>query len=152
MLCHYKMSKDWVMMAIVSAILFGIGDFIVVYSEDKRMNIITLYVTYTILIGLLNLIYLIVFRTDSIKDIYNFGIFQWNIVLGLCFFYFFAYMLHFFAIQKASNPGYANALVMFHVIVLTMLSYYFLSKPLNIMTMMGIGLIFVGGYLVTMYS
>jgi len=146
------MMKDWVLMAIVSAIFFGLGDFIVVFSEDRRMNVITLYITYTIMIGFLNLLYLIVFKKDAIKDIYEFGYIQWSIVFGLCFFYFLAYMLHFVAIQKASNPGYANALVMFHVIVLTMLSYYILSKPLNSATITGIGLIFVGGYLVTLYS
>lgn len=146
------MLKDWVIMAIVSAVFFGIGDFLVVFSEERRMNVVTLYITYTILIGLLNLVYLLAFRKDSIKQIYDFDTSQWNIVFGLCFFYFLAYMLHFVAIQKASNPGYANALVMFHVIVLTMMSYYILSRPLNAMTVAGIGLIFAGGYLVTMYS
>lgn len=145
------MFQDWVLMAMVSAIFFGIGDFLVVYSESKKMDVITLYVTYTILIGLLNVLYLL-YRKDAISDIYNFGKVQWSLVLGMCFFYFIAYMLHFVAIQRATNPGYANALVMFHVIVLTMLSYYLLSKPLNSKTMMGIGLIFVGGYLVTLYS
>lgn len=144
--------KDWVIMAIISAVFFGLGDFIVVFSEERKMNVITLYITYTILIGIVNLLFLILFKKDGIKDISNFGNIQWSIVIGLCFFYFLAYMLHFVAIQKASNPGYANALVMFHVIVLTAMSYIFLGKPINRYAMFGISLIFIGGYFVTMYS
>lgn len=143
--------KGWVIMAGVSAILFGLGDFIVVYSDTKKMDVVTLYVTYTILIGLLNLIYLLIKR-DGVKTIMGFGGGDWKIVVGLCVTYFAAYLLHFIAIQRASNPGYANALVMFHVVVLTLLSYYLLAKPLNAKAVIGMVLIFIGSGLVTLYS
>lgn len=139
-------------MAMISAIFFGIGDFIVVFSEQKKMDVITLYMTYTIVIGAINLLYLVLFKKESIKDIIAFNTIDWTIVAGLSFFYFLAYMLHFIAIQKATNPGYANALVMLHVIVLTMLSYFLLSKPLDYRAVFGIGVMFIGGYLVTMYA
>jgi uncharacterized membrane protein len=143
---------NWALLAIISAILFGLGDFIVVYSEKKKMDVVTLYITYTIIIGLLNLIYLFFFKKESIPQIIAFSQKQWLLIAGLCVTYLFAYLLHFVAIQKASNPGYANALVMFHVVVLTGLSYMYLAKPLNSQAIIGIGLIFVGGAMVTMYS
>lgn len=143
--------QSWIYLSIVSAILFGLGDFIVVYSA-KKMNVLTLYVTYTILIGLINLIYLLFFHQNGVSQIRSFGSTEWMIVAGLCLMYFFAYMSHFYAIQQATNPGYANALVMFHVVVLTALSYFFLAKPVNPKALIGVGLIFVGGWLVTLFS
>jgi drug/metabolite transporter (DMT)-like permease len=144
--------KLWVLLAITSAILFGLGDFLVVYSEQQKMDVITLYVTYTIIIGLINLIYLIFFRKSMLSQVQKFTRNEWAIVAGLCVMYFLAYMLHFVAIQQASNPGYANALVMFHVIVLTALSYWFLSKPVNMKALIGVGFVFVGGWLITLFS
>lgn len=143
---------NWVLLAIIAAVLFGLGDFIVVYSEVQKMDVITLYITYTILIGLINLIYLLFFRRSSFNQIRKFNSKEWLIVIGLCLMYFFAYMSHFVAIQQATNPGYANALVMFHVIVLTGLSYYFLAKPVNPKALFGVGLIFIGGWLVTLFA
>jgi len=142
------MIPNWAKLAIASAILFGLGDFLVVYSEGKKMDVVTLYITYTIIIGLLNLLYLLLFKKDSVSQILSFRFNEWTIVAGLCLTYLFAYLLHFIAIQKASNPGYANALVMFHVAVLTILSYLFLAKPLGVTAVMGIVLIFIGGALV----
>lgn len=142
----------WVLLAALSALFFGLGDFIVVTSENLKMDVVTLYMTYTILIGLLNLLYLVLFRNWSIQAIKEFSSKQWWIVFGLCFFYFFAYMMHFVAIQEATNPGYANALIMLHLVILTLLSWYYLSKPLNSMTVMGIILIFIGGFFVTVYA
>lgn len=144
--------QAWVWLAIASAVFFGLGDYLVVYSEQRKMNVITLYVTYTILIGLANLVYLLWFRKNGVRDVVSFTKEQWLIVVGLCVLYFFAYMMHFVSIQRATNPGYANALVMFHVVVLTMLSYWFLGKPLNAKAVGGIALIFIGGWLVTMNS
>jgi uncharacterized membrane protein len=138
----------WAHIAMISAILFGLGDFIVVYSEKNKTDVVTLYITYTIVIGLLNLIYLLVFKKDSVPHIMNFNRNEWMIVAGLCVTYLFAYLLHFVAIQKATNPGYANALVMFHVVVLTLLSWWFLAKPISAQAVIGIGLIFVGCTLV----
>lgn len=142
----------WVILAVLSAIFFGLGDFIVVMSENRNLDIMTLYITYTILIGLLNLLYLVLFKRKSITTIKEFSLNQWWIVLGLCFFYFFAYMMHFIAIQEATNPGYANALIMFHLVILTLLSWYYLSKPLNSMTVFGIILTLIGGFFVTIYA
>src|SRR6187551_989689 len=94
---------NWIFLAVVSAVFFGLGDFIVVYSEHLKMNVVTLYVTYTVMIGLLNLLYLLFIRTDSISEILQFTSVDWSIVVGLCFFYFLAYLLHFVALQKAEN-------------------------------------------------
>jgi uncharacterized membrane protein len=142
---------NWVTLAALSAILFGLGDYIVVFSEQRKMDVITLYITYTVLIGLVNLIYLVFFHKNA-KDVLKFGSTEWAIVAGLCVCYFLAYMLHFVALQKAPNPGYANALVMFHVVILTALSVIYLKKPVNLPSVIGIALMFVGGWLLTVYA
>ena len=144
--------KKWVLLAIAAAVLFGLGDFIVVYSEKQNMDVITLYVTYTILIGVINLIYLLGFHKNGVETIKKFDFSDWSVVGLLCVTYFFAYIMHFIAIQTATNPGYANALVMFHVVVLTGLSTLVLGKPLSKEALGGIALMFVGGYFVTTHS
>ena len=143
---------NWIFLALFSALMFGLGDFFVVWSGDKKMDVITLYILYTIIIGIINLIYLIFFRSDSIPSIYKYTQTEWIIVALFCITYLLAYLLHFIAIQKAANPGYASALVMFHVLVLTGLSYWVLSKPLNKYTGLGIILTLGGAFLVTNYS
>lgn len=143
---------NWVAFAVISAVAFGLGDFIVVYSENKKVDVVTLYITYTILIGLLNFAYLVFFQPGKIKKIVSFEFSEWMIVGGLCLTYLAAYLLHFVSIQRATNPGYANALVMFHVVVLTLLSYWFLAKPLNALSIFGMVLIFVGGVIITLQS
>ena len=143
------MLETWVYLAIAAAILFGLGDFIVVYSEKENMNIITLYALYTISIGILNLLYLTFVSKDAINTIKKFKFNDWSVVFALCLTYFFAYILHFIAIQTATNPGYANALVMFHVVVLTGLSTLLLDKPLSSRATIGIGIMFIGAYFVS---
>lgn len=142
----------WVGLAILSAILFGLADFIVVLSERKSMDVISLYFTYSIIVGLVSLVFVLLFKKSVIEETIKYNRTQWSLVLGMCFLYFIAYILHFIALQKAPNPGYANALIMFHVIVLTLLSCYFLSKPINNLTIFGIAMMFVGGYFVTLYA
>lgn len=146
------MKNLWIGLAAISAIAFGLGDFIVVYSESKKIDVVTLYILYTILIGLMNLAYVILFRRETLRKISSFDVSKWMIVVGLCVTYLIAYLLHFVAIQQATNPGYANALVMFHVVVLTLLSYWFLSKPLGTQSVIGIALMFIGGLFITLGS
>ena len=143
---------NWAALAAFSAITFGLGDFIVVLSEQKKMDVITLYAVYTIVVGIFSAIYLTMFRSGAIKQVLNFSSVEWLIVGTFSILYFVAYLSHFVAIQKAPNPGYANALIMFHVVILTLLAYYFLNKPLNSMTILGISVTFVGAYIVTQYS
>jgi drug/metabolite transporter (DMT)-like permease len=141
--------QNWIFLSGFAAITFGIGDFIVVLSEQKNMDVFTLYMTYNILVGLLSFVYLFVMERNSFDQIINFSNIEWLIVFAFSFFYFFAYMSHFRALQKAPNPGYSNTLIMFHVVVLTLLSYYFINKPLNWKTVVGILVTFIGAYIVT---
>jgi drug/metabolite transporter (DMT)-like permease len=143
---------NWIFLAIFSAITFGLGDFIVVLSEQRKMDVITLYNVYTVIVGILSAIYLFVIKKNGVKQVVNFSSIEWLIVGAFSFLYFFAYVAHFIAIQKAPNPGYANSLIMFHVVILTVLAYYFLGKPLNSMTVVGMAITFVGAYIVTQYS
>lgn len=141
--------ENWVFLSSFAAITFGLGDFIVVLSEEKKMDVFTLYMTYSVVVGILSLIIMVAVEKDSIKQVINFSKIEWGIVFAFSFLYFFAYMSHFKALQKAPNPGYSNALIMFHVVILTLFSYVFLKKPLNWKTSVGIAITFFGAYIVT---
>jgi len=143
---------NWVFLSAFAAITFGLGDFIVVLSEQMKMDVFTLYMTYTIVVGFLSLLYMVTMQKDSVQQITNFSNIEWTIVSAFSILYFFAYMSHFKALQEAPNPGYSNALIMFHVAILTLLSYFFLSKPLNWKTVVGILITFIGAYIVTKYA
>lgn len=140
---------NWVFLSSFAAITFGLGDFIVVLSEEKKMDVFTLYMTYSIVVGILSLILMVAVEKNSINQIINFSKTEWGIVFAFSFLYFFAYMSHFKALQKAPNPGYSNTLIMFHVVILTLFSYVFLKKPLNWKTSVGIAITFIGAYIVT---
>lgn len=140
---------NWVFLSAFAALTFGIGDFIVVLSEDIGMDVFTLYMAYNIIVGIFCLLYMLLIHDNSIEDIIGFNNKEWIIVLFFSVFYFVAYLSHFKALQKAPNPGYSNALIMFHVVILTLLSYYILSRPLNSMAILGIVVSFVGAYIVT---
>jgi len=147
-----ELFRNWIFLSAFAAITFGLGDFIVVLSEEKKMDVLTLYMVYTVVVGLFSLFYLSLMRKDSLEQVKNFSYIEWTIVAAFSFLYFFAYMSHFMALQKAPNPGYSNALIMFHVIILTLLSYLFLNKPLNWKTVMGIVITFIGANIVTTYA
>ena len=144
--------NNWIFLASFAAITFGLGDFIVVLSGEKNMDIFNLYMAYNIIVGLVSLVFLYLVKRDSFNKIKNFSGFEWLIVLSFSILYYSAYMSHFIALQKAPNPGYSNALIMFHVVILTLLSVVFLNKPLNWLTTLGIGISFVGAYMVILYS
>ena len=144
-----ELSQNWIFLSAFAAITFGIGDFIVVLSEQKNMDVFSLYMAYNILVGFLCLIYLLSMEKNSFNQIINFSNNEWLIVFAFSLFYFVAYMSHFKALQKAPNPGYSNTLIMFHVVILTLLSYYFINKPLNWKTVVGILVTFIGAYIVT---
>lgn len=143
-----ELMQNWVFLSLFAATTFGLGDFIVVLSEQKKMNVLTLYIAYNIVVGLLCLFYITAVQKGSLTEIVNFSYADWLIVAAFSFLYFFAYMSHFKALQEAPNPGYSNALIMFHVIILTLLSYFLLSKPLNWKTSVGIIITFIGAYIV----
>lgn len=143
---------NWIFLSTFAAITFGLGDFIVVLSEEKKMDVFTLYMTYTVVVGVVSLLYMLIMDKESVTRVANFSGIEWGIVGAFSFLYFFAYMSHFKALQEAPNPGYSNALIMFHVVVLTLLSYYFLNKPLNWKTSVGIVITFIGAYIVTQYA
>jgi uncharacterized membrane protein len=143
---------NWVFLAAFAAFTFGLGDFIVVLSEQKKMDVVTLYFTYTVVVGILSGIYLFLIKKNGLNQVINFSSTEWLIVASFSALYFFAYLAHFVALQRAPNPGYANTLVMFHVVILTLFAYYYLDKPLNWITVLGMIITCIGAYLVTMYA
>ena len=143
-----QLTNNWIFLSAFAAITFGLGDFIVVLSEQKQMDVFTLYMTYSVVVGALSLGYILL-KKDTATQVINFSFNEWLIVGAFSALYFSAYMSHFMALQKAPNPGYSNALIMFHVVILTALSYLYLKKPLNWKTIVGMIITFVGAYIVT---
>ena len=146
------MINNWIFLSIFSAIVFALGDFIVVVSEKEGLNVHMLYSAYMISIGLISLIYILFFQEEGISKVQNLSYRSWLLIIAFSALYFLAYISHLQGIQRAPNPGYSNALVMFHVIILTVLSYVFLNKPLNWKTSVGIFLMFVGAFVITTFS
>lgn len=141
-------TASWVFAATLSAILFGIGDFFVVRTEQKA-DVLTVFAAYSFLIGLGSLMVLINQKGSVQSLLSNVGLGTLALIAVL---HFFAYLFHFYAIQQATNPGYANALVMFHVVVLAGLSWWFLGKPLSAIGVFGVLLMFAGAYVIVKES
>lgn len=140
--------KSWIWLAAISAVLFGVGDFFVVQTE-KSADVLGVFAAYSVLIGVAGVV-LLATRPKLLAQLRkNVGFSTIALIAAL---HFVAYLMHFIAIQGASNPGYANALVMFHVAVLAVLSWWLLKKPLNAKGVAGIALMFVGASVIVRYS
>ena len=140
--------ENWIFLSIFAAITFGLGDFIVVLSEKRKMDTFLLYIMYTIVVGIFSMLFVLGNKNTLMPQIKNFDSYHWGVIFLFSIFYFAAYMTHFKALRIAPNPGYSNALIMFHVIILTLMSYFYLNKPLNIRTVIGIIITMIGSYII----
>lgn len=136
--------KNWIYLASLSALLFGIGDFLVV-TQERNVSVIALFAGYSAVIGILGSLLLSFIPDVDLKKLYNIDP---KIFILISVLHFIAYLAHFGAIQQAKNPGYANSLVMFHVIVLALLSYWLLNKELTIEGIFGMLLMFAGAFII----
>lgn len=146
------MSYNWILLSGLAALSFGVGDFVAVFTGHRDINIILLFTVYCVIIGVVNAIYLLFFRTDAMQQITNFDSTEWFLIIAFSGLYYFAYITHFVALNTAPNAGLANALVMFHVVILTLLAYFVLMQSLNWQTVLGIIITFIGAALITVYS
>jgi len=138
--------NNWIIMALLSSIAFGLGDFLVVkLTSESNLSDHSIFLFYTLVLGLLVVFYFVFsgrtndylkMLTDNTNNIYSLIIISFSMLL--------AYYFHYRALISAPNPGYANSLIVFHVIVLTLLSHLFLGKSLNIMAFLGIILTILG--------
>lgn len=143
---------NWITLSILSAVTFAFGDLVIVKSGIEQINTNFMFIMYTIITGLANLAYLAYNYPSYRTSVYSMTNKHWMLILSMSGFYMIAYLTHFFGLQKAPNPGYANALVMFHVAILTILSYLLYNKPLNRFGIIGILLMMIGAYYITIYS
>jgi len=139
--------SSWVLASALAAVLFGLGDFLVVKTEQQATSL-AVFLAYSIIIGLGSAL-ILSFRKDKTKLlgklVNDVGL---KTLFSIAALHFLAYNLHFYAIQKAKNPGYANALVMFHVAVLALLSWWFLGRPLSFGGVIGVVTMFVGAFII----
>ena len=142
------MDQRWIANALTSAFFFAFGDFMTVKSQTERsFGAMPVFVSYTILMGIIALT-LVYHNKDFYQALTNYNRNDWIVIIVLSVVFMIAYYTHFVAISEAPNPGYANTLVMFHVILLSVLSYFFLDKPLTKWALIGIILVFIGTYIV----
>ena len=138
---------NWVTVALISAIAFALADFnVVVYAAKIPSK--TLFVVYTILMAVILLFY-VGFDQSLIQEISNLTTPMMYRLVFISILFLVAYVTHFKAISTSVNPGYANAIVMLHVAFLSLLSYWFLDRPLNNYAVTGIILMFVGAVMVS---
>lgn len=142
--------KSWILFALISAITFALGDLMVVYISHN-IDTVLLFIVYTILMGLVCFVYLL-YNVAYLQNIQQFSQYQWIILSIITLLFIFAYLSHYKALTLAPNPGYANSLITLHVILLSVLSYYLLDKPINLYTMIGIIMMLSGGVLINIYS
>ena len=143
--------SSWIEHSVASAVSFALGDFIVVKNQIEGSDPVSLFLCYTLLMGVFvsMLLYL---NKDYNTQIKRFSLQDWRQIVVISIIFLVAYYTHYKALLLAPNPGYANSLVMFHVALLAMLSYLFLGRPLNTKTTIGIGLMFVGSFMIIKYS
>lgn len=143
---------NWITLSVLSAVTFALGDLVVVKSSIEHIGVTVMFIIYTILVGIINFIYLFYNYSTYQNHINSLTYNQWSLIILMSIFYIIAYLSHFMGLQKAPNPGYSNALVMFHVAILTLLSYFLYNKPLNRYGIIGILLMMIGGYMISVYT
>ena len=145
--------ENWIIYAIISAITFALGDLSIVFSsinqQANQSNII--FVIYTALMGICSILY-IIFSQEYSQYIISMTPMIWRNMLIITALFIIAYFTHYKAITQALNPGYANAIIMFHVAILTLLSYYYLEKPIDLKIIGGVILMLIGAIIISYYS
>lgn len=144
--------SNWITLSVLSAITFAFGDLVVVKSSIEHIGVTVMFIMYTIVVGIINFLYILYNYSTYQNHIYSLTFNQWSLILLMSLFYIIAYLSHFMGLQIAPNPGYSNALVMFHVAILTILSYLLYNKPLNLYGIIGIVFMMIGGYMISVYS
>lgn len=117
-------------------------------KAENKSDALPIFLTYSIIIGIASLVIVLARKDLAAKVSKLFDQVGLKTLLAIAALHFLAYVFHFHAIQKAINPGYANALIMFHVAVLTLLSWKFLNKPLSTRGVLGIAIMFVGAFVI----
>lgn len=140
----------WVMLSLISAISFALGDFLVVkVTSQGVIGEQGVFAVYMILCAIAITIYLCWSNNISVELFYGLSNTQTpTYLLVISALMLVAYYSHYLALTGAPNPGYANSLIVLHVIFLSMLSYYFLDKPLDRLRVFGILLTITGAIIV----
>lgn len=142
----------WAMLSLISAISFALGDFLVVKVTNQGViGEQGVFAAYMILCAVAITIYLWWSKNISLDYLRSLSNSQTLTNLSvISVLMLVAYYSHYLALTGAPNPGYANSLIVLHVIFLSILSYYFLDKPLDRARVLGILLTITGAIIVTL--
>ena len=136
--------KTWFMYALIAAIFIGVKD-IMTKDLAKRYNYIEYILIANIMVFILTLIYIFTMKPTLKKPDIKDGFF---ILIRLCIVFLIIEPCMFLAIKSCDNPGYAKSIINLNTLVAFVLGLFILKTDFNYKSMIGIGLIVGGTFLI----
>ncbi len=136
--------KTWFMYALIAAIFIGVKD-IMTKDLAKRYNYIEYILIANIMVFILTLIYIFTMRPTLKKPDIKDGFY---ILIRLCIIFLIIEPCMFLAIKTCDNPGYAKSIINLNTLVAFILGLFILKTDLNYKSILGIGLIVGGTFLI----
>ena len=136
--------KTWFMYALIAAIFIGVKD-IMTKDLAKRYYYIEYILIANIMVFILTLIYIFTMRPTLKKPDIKDGFY---ILIRLCIIFLIIEPCMFLAIKSCDNPGYAKSIINLNTLVAFVLGLFILKTELNYKSMIGIGLIVGGTFLI----
>ena len=136
--------KTWFMYALIAAIFIGVKD-IMTKDLAKRYNYIEYILIANIMVFILTLIYIFTMRPTLKKPDIKDGFY---ILIRLCIIFLIIEPCMFLAIKSCDNPGYAKSIINLNTLVAFILGLFILKTDLNYKSILGIGLIVGGTFLI----
>lgn len=137
----------WYMKCLLSVVLFVIGTLCLKACMSRGLSSITCTLVLGVIYGILAISWLF-YDKKHMKTLSSIDRITCGLLIGFAIMYFVASMIYFTAINEASNPGYARALMSFEVIGLVVLSSLFLRSKVEMIKVVGTMLVIVGSVLV----
>ena len=136
--------KTWFIYALIAAIFIGIKD-IMTKDIAKRYNYIEYILIANIMVFILTLIYIFTMKPTLKKPDIKDGFY---ILIRLCIIFLIIEPCMFLAIKSCDNPGYAKSIINLNTLVAFILGLFILKTELNYKSILGIGLIVGGTFLI----
>ena len=136
--------KTWFMYALIAAIFIGVKD-IMTKDLAKRYNYIEYILIANIMVFILTLIYIFTMKPTLKKPDIKDGFY---ILIRLCIIFLIIEPCMFLAIKSCDNPGYAKSIINLNTLVAFILGLFILKTELNYKSMIGIGLVVGGTFLI----
>ncbi len=141
--------ESWIIDTLIAAFLLTISYITVKYGIIKSNNdnelLQRIFIIISLVMGIFAVITLVIFgkiRNNIIKDFQNIDVIKWFIISG--FFIFISYFFLFRGSVKAPNLGYARGVLATDLILLTLCSIILFNAKIQLIPIIGMGLILLG--------